>query len=45
MLDHVKELVGKLEAAGIKPSEDDGGEEGGWEDVQDSDEDEDVEMS
>ncbi|TCD69341.1 hypothetical protein EIP91_007897 [Steccherinum ochraceum] len=47
MLDHVKELVGKLEEVGVKPSADeDGGDgEGGWEDVQDSDEDDDVEMS
>lgn len=44
MLEHVQELIGKLSDAGIKPSEDDGAEEGGWEDLEDSDDD-DVEMS
>ena len=40
------ELIGQLDAIGIKPSpdEDDGaGVEGGWEDVEDSDEDVDME--
>ena len=46
MLEHVQELIGKLEEVGIKPSEDDGTEDAGWEDVEDSDdEDGDVEMS
>ncbi|THH33213.1 hypothetical protein EUX98_g977 [Antrodiella citrinella] len=44
ILEHVQELIGKLEEAGIKPSTDDGVEGEGWEDVEDSD-DEDVEMS
>ncbi|KAF7797097.1 hypothetical protein EIP86_008289 [Pleurotus ostreatoroseus] len=49
LLEHVKELIGKLEALGINSSpdeEDDGeeGEEGDWEDVDGSD-DSDVEMS
>jgi hypothetical protein len=50
LLEHVKELVEKLDALGIKPSpvgEDDGdGQEGEWEDVDGSeDEDGDVEMA
>ena len=49
LLEHVKELIGKLEALGINSSpdeEDDGeeGEEGDWEDV-DGSNDSDVEMS
>ena len=50
LLEHVRELIAKLEALGIKPSPDDdddgaGEDEAGWEDVDESDEDEDVEMS
>ena len=38
------ELIGQLDAIGIKPSPDeDDGAEGGWEDVEDSDEDVDME--
>ncbi|KAJ8521892.1 hypothetical protein ONZ45_g1439 [Pleurotus djamor] len=46
LLEHARELIANLEALGIKssPAEDDGEEEGGWEDVEDSG-DEDVEMS
>ena len=47
-MEHVHELIGKLEALGIQPSPedaDDGGEDD-WEDAEDSDDDdEDVEMS
>lgn len=48
LLEHVEELIGKLEALGVKSSpdeEDDGedGEEGDWEDGEGSDSD--VEMS
>lgn len=48
LLEHVNELIGKLEELGVKPSpEEEGQEEGGgeWEDVEDSDDDGDVEMS
>lgn len=49
LLDHVKELIAKLESQGVQPSPeddgDDGEEDGGWEDVEGSGEDEDVEMS
>ncbi|KAJ7035086.1 hypothetical protein C8F04DRAFT_1210500 [Mycena alexandri] len=49
LLEHVKELVAKLDALGIKPSpvgEDDGEGQGEWEDVDGSeDEDGDVEMA
>ncbi|KAJ7158752.1 hypothetical protein C8R46DRAFT_1290825 [Mycena filopes] len=49
LLEHVKELVAKLDALGIKPSplgEDDGEGQGDWEDVEGSeDEDGDVEMA
>ncbi|EIW57553.1 uncharacterized protein TRAVEDRAFT_169445 [Trametes versicolor FP-101664 SS1] len=48
LLEHVGELIAKLEALGIQPSpeEEDRDEEGGWEDVEGSDdEDGDVEMS
>lgn len=48
LLEHVHELIGKLEALGIQPSPedaDDGGEDD-WEDAEGSDDDdEDVEMS
>ncbi|KAI0671745.1 hypothetical protein C8Q78DRAFT_1189558 [Trametes maxima] len=48
LLEHVRELISKLEALGIQPSPDKEGsdEEGGWEDVEGSDDDDgDVEMS
>ncbi|KAL0061914.1 hypothetical protein AAF712_011198 [Marasmius tenuissimus] len=48
LLDHVKELIGKLEALGIKaspPEEDDGEGEGDWVDEDSADEDGDVEMT
>ena len=48
LLEHVRELIAKLEALGIQPSPEKEGsdEEGGWEDVEGSDdEDGDVEMS
>ncbi|KAH9935263.1 TPR-like protein [Amylocystis lapponica] len=47
LLEHVKELVAKLDELGIQPSteEGDGGDEGGWEDAESDDEDGDVEMS
>ncbi|KAJ6513229.1 hypothetical protein C8R45DRAFT_812991 [Mycena sanguinolenta] len=48
LLEHVKELVAKLDALGIKPSpvgEADGDDQEDWEDVEGSDEDEDVEMA
>ncbi|KAI0359859.1 TPR-like protein [Trametes cingulata] len=48
LLEHVRELIAKLEALGIQPSPDKEGsdEEGGWEDIEGSDdEDGDVEMS
>ncbi|KAH9838479.1 uncharacterized protein C8Q71DRAFT_832634 [Rhodofomes roseus] len=48
LLEHVHELIGKLEALGIQPSPEDGDDEdaNGWEDVEGSeDSDEDVEMS
>ncbi|KAI0649106.1 hypothetical protein C8Q79DRAFT_1109415 [Trametes meyenii] len=47
LLEHVRELISKLEALGIQPSPDKEGsdEEGGWEDVEGSDDDDDdVEM-
>ncbi|KAI0078836.1 TPR-like protein [Panus rudis PR-1116 ss-1] len=46
MLEHVEELISKLESQGIKPSpdEDDDGGDGEWEDVEGSDDD-DVDMS
>ena len=49
LLEHVKELIAKLESQGIQPSPEDEGEEGdgdedGWEDA-DGEDDEDVEMS
>jgi len=46
LLEHVKELVGELDALGIEPSpaEQEGNEEE-WDDVSDEDEDEDVEMA
>ncbi|KAI0001420.1 hypothetical protein BJV74DRAFT_818500 [Russula compacta] len=45
--EHVKELISKLEELGVKPSpEDDGGDDGDWEDYEGSDDSEsDVEMS
>ncbi|KAF8206400.1 hypothetical protein K438DRAFT_1578140 [Mycena galopus ATCC 62051] len=48
LLEHVKELVAKLDALGIKPSpvaEGDGDDEGEWEDEGSDDEDGDVEMA
>lgn len=47
LLGHVRELISKLEELGIHPSsEEDGDDDGGWEDVEGSDdEDEDVEMT
>ncbi|CDO73722.1 hypothetical protein BN946_scf185015.g50 [Trametes cinnabarina] len=48
LLEHVRELIAKLEALGIQPSPDQegGDEDGDWENVEDSDdEDGDVEMS
>ncbi|OBZ72192.1 hypothetical protein A0H81_07962 [Grifola frondosa] len=48
LLEHVHELITKLDALGIQPSpeNDDSGNEDGWEDVEGSDDsDEDVEMS
>jgi hypothetical protein len=49
LLDHVQELVAKLESQGIQPSTEDESDEddenGGWEDVGDSEDDDDVEMS
>ncbi|KAA1467526.1 TPR-like protein [Dentipellis sp. KUC8613] len=46
LLDHVNELISKLDELGIKPSpEEDAGDEDGWEDVEGSDEEEDVEMA
>lgn len=49
MLEHARELIGKLDTLGIKPSpleeqgeEDEGDGDGDWED--DSDEDEDIDM-
>ena len=49
ILDHVQELISQLEAAGIKPSPMEEGEEGDgggdWEEVDSEDEDGDVEMS
>ena len=46
MLEHVREIITKLEALGIRASEDDGAEDGdgAWEDLEDGDDD-DVEMS
>ena len=47
LLEHTQELISKLESLGIQPSPDkdeDDGEEG-WEDVDGSDDDKDVEMS
>ena len=47
LLEHTQELISKLVSLGIQPSPDkdeDDGEEG-WEDVNGSDDDEDVEMS
>ncbi|EIM90916.1 TPR-like protein [Stereum hirsutum FP-91666 SS1] len=47
LLEHVSELIEKLEELGVKASpEEEGQEEGGdWEDMEDSDDDEDIEMS
>ncbi|KAL0573692.1 hypothetical protein V5O48_008263 [Marasmius crinis-equi] len=48
LLEHVKELIGKLEALGIKvppPGEEDGEGEGEWVDEDSADEDGDVDMS
>ena len=47
MLDHVRELIAKLESLGIHPSPEGEGEEDGdgWEDVDDSDDNGDVEMA
>ncbi len=47
LLDHVRELISKLESLGVHPSPEDGDEEGeGWEDVEGSDEEDgDVDMS
>ncbi|KAJ3503618.1 hypothetical protein NMY22_g18188 [Coprinellus aureogranulatus] len=47
ILEHVQELIGQLEAAGIKPSPMDEGEDGeeDWEEVDSEDDDGDVEMS
>ncbi|KAI1797119.1 TPR-like protein [Ganoderma leucocontextum] len=47
LLEHTRELISKLETLGIHPSpEKDGDDDGeGWEDVDGSDDDEDVEMS
>ncbi|EMD31322.1 hypothetical protein CERSUDRAFT_119884 [Gelatoporia subvermispora B] len=47
LLDHVKELIEKLEALGVhlSPPGEDGEDGEGWESVEGSDEDEDVEMS
>ncbi|KAJ6494846.1 hypothetical protein C8R47DRAFT_1194737 [Mycena vitilis] len=46
LLEHVKELVAKLDALGIKPSPVDDDQEGEWEDADDSEDDDgDVEMA
>ncbi|KAM5535934.1 hypothetical protein V8D89_010374 [Ganoderma adspersum] len=47
LLEHTQELISKLESLGIQPSpdKDEDNEEQGWEDVDGSDDDEDVEMS
>ncbi|KAH9917038.1 uncharacterized protein B0H18DRAFT_1036349 [Fomitopsis serialis] len=49
LLQHVRELIGKLEALGVQPLSDDDGDDGdadGWQDVEGAeDSDEDVEMS
>ena len=50
MLEHIRELITKLESLGIQPSpekdeDDEEEEEEGWEDVEGSDDDGDVEMS
>ena len=47
LLEHTRELITKLESLGIQPSpeQDDGDEEEGWEDIEGSDDDGDVEMS
>ncbi|KAI9566812.1 hypothetical protein HD554DRAFT_2205794 [Boletus coccyginus] len=44
LLDHVKELVGALDALGIHPAEEEGDDEE-WEEVSDDDEDGDIEMA
>ena len=47
LLEHVRELIAKLEALGIQPSPEEEGNAGedGWEDIEGSDDDGDVEMS
>ena len=47
LLEHTRELITKLESLGIQssPEQDDGDEEEGWEDIEGSDDDGDVEMS
>jgi hypothetical protein len=47
ILEHVNELIGSLEAKGVRPTPEDERADGGWEDVEADSEndDEDVEMS
>ena len=49
LLEHARELIATLESLGIQtsPEQDDGDEEGGWEDVEgsDDDDDSDIDMS